>query len=87
MDMKLEADEREAANRPFMLRTWDKFLYLCGVIARVQTIIVGTILFFVETSNECVVPVGGTEPIPRDKLPRDITTLPGSEFVVMSITI
>ena len=65
------------------LKAWDFYLYIAGMLVRIQTIVLGYILFGVETQNTCVVIYGSNRPIAREMLPHNLNTLPG-EFANMS---
>ena len=47
-----------------MLTRWDYFCYVCGSIARGQTLIIASVLFSVETDNVCIVAPGSKQPLP-----------------------
>lgn len=47
----------------YSLKTWDFFLYLIGILVRIQTIVLGYIVFGVETNNICVVAPEQDKPI------------------------
>ena len=61
----------------FTLKAWDIFCYFVGMCVRIQTIVLGYILFFVETSNVCIVVDESDKPIPTEVLPVDLNTMPG----------
>ena len=67
----------------FTLTKKDFWFYLIGILVRIQTIVLGYILFAVETSNTCVVAYESNKPLSVDMLPVDLNTLPGS-FANMS---
>ncbi len=59
------------------------FCYTVGIAARLQTIMIGYFLFFVEEDNVCVVAEHEKQPLPHALLPNNLNSLPG-EFAVMS---
>ena len=61
----------------------DFYMYIIGMLVRIQTIVLGYILFGVETENTCVVTYESYAPIPEDLLPPNLNTLPGG-FANMS---
>ena len=52
-------------------------MYIIGMLVRIQTIVLGYILFGVETNNTCIVVNESNQPIPRELLPETINKLPG----------
>lgn len=42
----------------YSLKTWDFLAYVIGILVRIQTIVLGYILFAVEKDNTCVVVYG-----------------------------
>lgn len=58
-------------------------LYTFGILARLQTIMIGYFLFWVEQDNICVVTANEFQPLPLELLPPDLSTLPG-DFAVVS---
>jgi hypothetical protein len=67
----------------FTLKAWDFYLYIIGMLVRIQTIVLGYILFGVETDRTCVVVYESNTPLPLAMLPADLNTLPGG-FANMS---
>ena len=57
--------------------------YLFGILARLQTIMIGYFLFYVEYENICVVADQEFQPIPMELLPVNLDYLPG-DFAVVS---
>lgn len=58
-------------------------MYLIGILVRIQTIVLGYILFGVETDNTCVVVWESDKPLTADQLPENLSRLPGG-FANMS---
>jgi len=58
-------------------------MYLIGILVRIQTIVLGYILFGVETDNTCVVVWESDKPLAADQLPENLSRLPGG-FANMS---
>ena len=67
----------------YALKAWDKLGYLVGILVRIQTVVLGYILFNVETQNTCVVVWESYKPIPLTILPENLNDLPGG-FANMS---
>lgn len=77
-----ELAERSVVAR-FSLKAFDIFSYVIGMCVRLQTIMLGILLFKVETQNICIVAEESYRPIPIKYLPADLDTLPGG-FANMS---
>ena len=67
----------------FTLKAWDFYLYIIGMMVRIQTIVLGYILFGVETDRTCVVVYESNTPLPLTMLPANLDALPGG-FANMS---
>lgn len=67
----------------FTLTHLDFWLYLIGMLVRIQTIVLGYICFGVETENVCIVVWESDKPLTHDQLPEDLNFLPGG-FANMS---
>ena len=67
----------------FTLKAWDFYLYIIGMMVRIQTIVLGYILFGVETDNTCIVVYESNSPLPLNMLPANLDALPGG-FANMS---
>lgn len=75
--------QKEAKHRSYVLRTWDMFCYLIGILARLQTVMIGYTLFWIEPNNICVVADKEYQPMPLELLPPDLNNTPG-EFAIIS---
>ena len=53
------------------------------MLVRIQTIVLGFILFGVETENLCIVPYPDTKPLPYEYIPDKMRLIPGG-FANMS---
>ena len=80
---KRKIKKTKKTSRSYILRSWDLVCYVVGILARLQTVMIGYFLFYVETDNVCVVSSNEYQPIPLELLPTDLSTLPG-EFAVVS---
>ena len=69
----------------FTLKKLDFWLYIIGMLVRIQTIVLGYILFGVETDNTCVVVWESYKPLPVDMLPDNLNNLPGGFFYVSRV--
>ena len=65
------------------LRCFDIFAYFIGMCVRLQTIMLGVLLFTVEVDNTCIVEGSLDKPIPAQYLPKDLDKIPGG-FANMS---
>ena len=61
----------------------DFYLYIIGMLVRIQTIVLGYICFGVEVSNVCIVAWESNKPLPWALIPEDDHYLPGG-FANMS---
>ena len=75
--------QKDAEIGNYTLRARDFFLYLIGLLVRIQTFMIGYILFAVDTQNTCVVSYDSEVPLPREMIPEDRSLLPGG-FADMS---
>ena len=55
IDDSFTKDRQVTMVTEYTLKAWDFLLYLIGMLVRIQTIVLGFILFKVETENVCVV--------------------------------
>lgn len=69
----------------FTLRKLDFWLYLIGMLVRIQTIVLAYILFGVETTNTCVVVWESYSPLPIDMLPENLNNLPSGFFNISRV--
>ena len=67
----------------FTLKERDFYLYIAGMLVRIQTIVLGFILFAVEKDNICIVPFPSMRPLPYEYIPEELTITPGG-FANMS---
>ena len=67
----------------YSLKCFDIFSYFIGLCVRLQTIMLGVLLFRVETKNTCIVEASLDKPIPLEYLPNDLDDIPGG-FANMS---
>lgn len=57
----------------FTLTSYDVFAYVVGMLVRIQTIVLGFLLFKVELHNKCVVDYTMIKPIPQEYLPEKLS--------------
>ena len=86
LDYSVDDNFIEAAdpcNHEFTLKARDFYLYIIGMLVRIQTIVLGFILFGVETDNLCIVPYPSMKPLPYEYIPEKLILIPGG-FANMS---
>ena len=82
-DNFIEANVADPYVHEFTLKERDFYLYIAGMLVRIQTIVLGFILFGVETENICVVPYPSMRPLPYEYIPENLMMIPGG-FANMS---
>ena len=73
----------DPGNHEFTLKERDFYLYIAGMLVRIQTIVLGFILFGVEKQNICIVPYPSMRPLPYALIPENLNLIPGG-FANMS---
>ena len=73
----------DPCSHEFTLKERDFYLYIIGMLVRIQTIVLGFILFGVEKENICIVPYPSMRPLPYEYMPEKIVRVPGG-FANMS---
>ena len=77
-----QTDQRSVVMK-YSLKCFDIFAYFIGCCVRLQTVMLGVLLFNVETDNLCIVEGTLDKPIPREYLPANLDDIPGG-FANMS---
>lgn len=83
LDSTIYALDHPPAITEHTLTKCDFYMYIAGLLVRIQTIVLGFICFKVETENTCVVVWDVDKPLSHEMLPDNLNILPGG-FANMS---